>query len=105
MEEKPEKPEKPPFTKEQFFLAWMDSRDIETWHKFCQNIQKHAKDARAKVPSELSINLRLHMYTKEIAGFGAVPPAHPERPSKTVKPESKADFWARMGVIAKPEPL
>jgi|10_taG_2_1085330.scaffolds.fasta_scaffold42353_3 hypothetical protein len=100
-EVKKEKDTKPAFTKEQFFGAWMDSREITTWNKFVHNIQKHAKDKGAKVPSDVSVNMRLHKYTKEITGFGGTAPAYPKRPSKMVKPESKADFWARMGVIAK----
>ena len=102
MEEvKVKKDKTPAFTKEQFFVAWVDSRDIKGWATFVGNIQKHARDGGAKVPSDVSVNMRLHKYTKEIESFGGKAPAHPIRPSKTVKPESKGDFWARMGVIAK----
>jgi len=100
--EEVKKDKTPAFTKEQFFGAWMDSREITTWNKFVNNIQKHAKDANVKVPSDVSVNMRLHKYSKEIASFGGTAPAYPTRPSKTVLPESKEEFWARMAVIAKP---
>ena len=102
--EEVKKDKTPAFTKEQFFRAWMDSREITTWNKFVHNIQKHAKDGGAKVPSDVSVNMRLHKYTKEIGSFGGKAPAYPTRPSKTAKPESKADFWARMGVVAPASP-
>ena len=99
MEIQAKKDKTPAFTKEQFFKAWVDSHDIKGWARFVGNIQNHAKDGGAKVPSDISVNMRLHKYTKEIETFGGKAPTHPQRPSKTLKVESKADFWARMGVL------
>lgn len=89
---------KPPFTKEQFFRAWMDSSDMKGWARFVGNIQKHAKDAGVKEPTDISVNMRLHKYTKEILEIGGRAPDRPDRPSKTKKVESKVDFWKRMGI-------
>ena len=90
--EKQEAQPVPAFTKEQFFKAWMDSSDMKGWARFVGNIQKHAKDGGARVPSDISVNMRLHKYTKEILELGGRAPDRPDRPSKTKKVESNARY-------------